>query len=534
MTRARRDSEATRLALQAELDAAKSQSERNRLGQFATPPRLASDIVEQSLALVSSDQPIRFFDPAFGTGAFYSALLSAVPPERIEAAAGFELDPHYGDAAGRFWKETGLRLHLGDFTTAAAPPHDSERFNLLICNPPYSRHHHLDAEQKHRLQAAVRQQCGLEVNGLSGLHCYFLLLVRSWMATDGLGVWLIPTEFMEVNYGVQIRRFLLQQMTLLRIHYFDPRGTQFDDALVSSAVVFVRNALPPAGHRIQLTFGNELSQPIRRHTISAHDLAHASKWTRLFSGCRQEPRRSNGRTLADLFTIKRGVATGSNSFFVLTPERIAELEIPKEFLIPILPSPRFLETDEIRSGPDGEPCIDRKRFLLTCDRSPEELKRRHPKLWAYLECGAQSGISRRYLCRHRDPWYTQEVRQPAPFLCTYMGRVGSRGPSPFRFVLNESQAIAANVYLMLYPRPAITTELAAPDVRRAVWKALSTITPEMLMDEGRSYGGGLHKIEPKELANVSAEPVLRVLPKSLRAPKQARLFDAPAIEETVP
>ena len=42
MTNAMTDREERRLAIQAELDAAKDQAERNRLGQFATPtePRL--------------------------------------------------------------------------------------------------------------------------------------------------------------------------------------------------------------------------------------------------------------------------------------------------------------------------------------------------------------------------------------------------------------------------------------------------------------------------------------------------------------
>ena len=55
------------------------------------------------------------------------------------------------------------------------------------------------------------------------------------MADDGLAAWLIPSEFMDVNYGRAIKEYLLNQVTLLRIHRFDPSDVQFNDALVSSA-----------------------------------------------------------------------------------------------------------------------------------------------------------------------------------------------------------------------------------------------------------------------------------------------------------
>ena len=54
--------EAQRLTLQAQLDLAKTQAERNRLGQFATPSSLAVEILEHAESLVSASELVRFLD----------------------------------------------------------------------------------------------------------------------------------------------------------------------------------------------------------------------------------------------------------------------------------------------------------------------------------------------------------------------------------------------------------------------------------------------------------------------------------------
>ena len=70
---------------------------------------------------------------------------------------------------------------------------------------------------------------------------------------------------------------------------------------------------------------------------------------------------------------------------------------------------------------------------------------------------------------------------------------------------------------MLYPRPKLAILLQkAPELAEAIWQALSSVTAEHLVSQGRTYGGGLHKLEPGELANMSADVVLRVLPKGIR------------------
>lgn len=62
------------------------------------------------------------------------------------------------------------------------------------------------------------------------------------MSEDGIAGWLIPSEFMDVNYGKALKAYLLREVTLLHIHRFEPNNVQFDDALVSSAVVWFKNA----------------------------------------------------------------------------------------------------------------------------------------------------------------------------------------------------------------------------------------------------------------------------------------------------
>ncbi len=504
--------EASRLLIQSQLDSAKASTERNRLGQYATPPVLATDILAYARTLVGQNAGIRFLDPALGSGAFFSALLRTFAQKRIASAEAYEIDAQYGRSAIQLWEGAGLRVHIGDFTSALHPSSDEERANLIICNPPYVRHHYLPADEKTRLQTQAKRMTGITVSKLAGLYCYFLLLCHSWLARDGIAGWLIPSEFMDVNYGRGVKQYLLHRVTLLRVHRFDPNDVQFSDALVSSAVVWLKNAAPPSGHEVEFTYGGSLATPRITKHIALSTLEDVPKWTSFPAGEVSEGAGGQSIRLSDLFTIKRGLATGDNGFFILDPERIERHDIPRRFLIPILPSPRYLDEGVIEANDAGEPALDRKRFLLSCHLPPSEVRRSFPALWRYLQTGVEAGVHETYLCGHRMPWYSQEVRPPAPFLCTYMGRQSGQDGRPFRFILNYSRATAANTYHLLYPKPSVAAILARDPARmKALWQALNDIRPETMIAGGRVYGGGLHKVEPRELSAVPASNVAALL-----------------------
>jgi len=502
--------EAKRLIEQAQLDASKSAAERNRLGQYATPSSLAIAVLDYSKSLLSSNEKIRFLEPAIGTGSLYSALLRSFPIEQIESAVGYEIDQNHAEITHRLWANTPLKINVADFTEFSPSEEENVRFNLLICNPPYVRHHHLSLEKKKALKELGIKAAGIQLSGLAGLYCYFILAAHRWMSQDGLACWLIPSEFMDVNYGEEIKHYLLNQVTLIRVHRFEPDDLQFDDALVSTSVIWFKKTKPTYEHSVIFTSGKSISAPNFSKAISSRSLKKTPKWSRTIVSDAQNIQTKSEIKLSDLFEIKRGIATGANSFFILTSEQTNQLSIPSELLTPILPSPRYLTEDEIFADKKGNPSCERKLFLLTCKLLPGEICINYPSVWSYLQQGVDAGIPERYLCKHRSLWYLQETRQPTQFLCTYMGRHQSKNGKPFRFILNHSKAIAPNVYLMMYPKKNLATLLAANhELPNLVWKALNSIPS--LEHEGRVYGDGLHKLEPRELANAPANILLEIL-----------------------
>lgn len=493
--------EASRAAAQSTADAAKSSQDRNRLGQFSTPFPVAYQMVGRALKELRGEAPIAFLEPALGSGVFFSALLRYAPATGIASATGCEIDSAYGDIAHAIWASSGLRVVPCDFVSFASEAENIGRFSLLCTNPPYVRHHHLSAQRKVELQSLVMQRLGLHVSGLSGLYVYFVLLADAVLAEGAIASWLLPAEFLYVNYGRVLREYFTGKVTLLSIHHFNPDDVLFDDALVSSCIVTYRKTRPSDASLCDVSYGDDYLTPQKQLTVLTAELRRLNKWTMAHFG--DSGLSADTLRLKDLFSVRRGIATGANDFFIIDCETAAQYDIPRTFLKPILPGPRYLHEPIIRATVDGLPELPGFRYLLDCPLPPNEVRSRYRGTWRYLQEGVARGISNGYLCAQKVAWYYQERRKPAPFLASYMGRANGNRECPIRFFVNFSDALVTNVFLNLYP----TAELAAcldgnRDRMIELGQALNNVPAECILHAGRAYGGGLHKIEPKELLEV--------------------------------
>ena len=463
---------------------------------FITPPELAEDMAKLAVSLLGPNVKIDFGDPAVGVGGFYQALRQVVQTERIASAIGIEIDSRMAAVAYRKWGTRGLDVRTGDYLHMEQLPHR----NLILANPPYLRHQKIPADIKEKLRERASVITGHRVNARAGQYVYFLLLSDKWMKPDAVAVWLIPSEFMQTEYGAAIRQYLTQKVELDRVHRFNPDDPQFERAHVLPAVVAFRNHPASTEHLVTFTEGGTLFKPTKEIIVNLAELRKDDSW----SMRRRSTEARNGTVLRirDLFTVRRGIATGANQFFVLRRERAQELNLPDSALRPILPKARALPSNVVNREPDGYPSVNPQLSLLDCSLSEEQVAAHYPAMMTYLNRAKTLGILDRSLVRNRHPWYKQEHRDPAPFLCTYMGRGGKNYP-PLRIILNKSDAIATNTYIMMYPRERLATILKdRPILIEDLFRLLKEAAQDNILHNARIHAGGLHKIEPGELLMV--------------------------------
>ncbi len=465
----------------------------NQNGFYLTPPELAIEITKYSLDLLGNEA-INFGNPAVGTGVFFGALCNLVPVEKIASAIGIEVIPKRAKTTSERWSHKGLQVLMGDYLHMDKLP----KRNLILANPPYVRYQHIEKEYGQLLRQRASIDIGMKIGGQSGLYVYFLLISHRWMSDNAIAAWLIPSEFMETNYGHSIRIYLTKNVELIRIHRFDFNDPQFENARVSSCIVVFKNKKPSENHTATFSCGGTLTSPNLREIVKISQLKNDRRW----SIPKIKKENLNNPKIGDLFTVKRGIATGANDFFILKRSEAEQIGIPDIFLKPILPKARTIENDVIEKDKDGYPIVKKQLSIIDCDLSEENIKKSYPQFYKYLQSGIEKGLLSRSLIRARKIWYSQEKRNPTYFLCTYMGR-GSKNFYPIRFLFNKSDAVATNSYLFLYPNEILSNAINENTVSlEEIFNLLKDIEKSGFEGYTRVYGGGLKKIEPKDLLEV--------------------------------
>jgi adenine-specific DNA-methyltransferase len=474
------------IAPEVQLERLRAREDRYRLGQFFTPPAIAEFMAHA----VRDVEPETVLDPGVGGG----VLLRAVGPG--SRRFGLDVDPLAVQLASSSLG-ADAELAVGDFLDPAEWPLSIESFDAIIANPPYVRHHNLNAGHK-ALAQRYSTRLGVKISSLSGSYVYFFLEALLRLNECGRLVFITPTEFLDVRYGSALKAALLESCEIDEVLVLETDELAFDGVLTTSAITVATKTAKPS-RRFTLTEArmNGGVQRGRGVELSADAAPAPDPWTPLLpSRAERIASLVQGRTarLADYARVRRGIATGDNSFFCLTRDEVDAWGIEPEYLVPVvvgakdLPASGTLDeafrAERIKSGA--------RAFLLFCHDSKDALAGKN--VLRYIEHGESLGLPERFNCRTRSPWYGVEQVPPPDFFATYMARQRAR------FVRNEVGARCMTSLLNVWANPGVSPEALRPILE-------DPSNAQLLREFGRTYGGGLGKIEPRDLLRLPVRPL---------------------------
>ena len=259
--------EERRLSVLASLDPA----ERTRLGQHFTPGPAASLIA--GLPRLPQSGRLRILDPGAGSGSLTAAIVSRVISECPELELdiiGVEIDPAVATSLNETFadcevaaRSAGVKVStqviiddIIDLATSIDRHVTLGEFDLVIMNPPYRK-----------LGRSSRERYAVSLLGAEcpNLYAAFLAVALEALRPYGQLVAITPRSFANGTYFDQFRRFLLDRLTLDRIHIFESRSKVFADTDVLQENVIVSGTRDGQQEKVIISVSDgHADQPIER------------------------------------------------------------------------------------------------------------------------------------------------------------------------------------------------------------------------------------------------------------------------------
>lgn len=455
---------------------------RKNFAQFFTPFAIAELL---SKWLLGNKNLQTALEPAFGLGVFSRILLSNKNDLIIK---GFEVDEVIFEQSK---KEFGSKVNL--FLEDYMYNDWDNKYDGIICNPPYFKFH--DYDNKSALKE-IEKHLKCKLTGFTNLYTLFLLKSIHQLKSGGRCAYIIPSEFLNSDYGKLVKQHLIKTGTLRHIIVFDFEENVFDDALTTACIVLCAN--DNNTEKVQFTNIKSVYE-LNKIDILIKDYPTISDNSNVYSLSKLNPeikwkayyqpqnvhKFKNIVPFSYYAKVVRGIATGANDFFTFSLAKAEAFNIDEKYLLPCICH-----------------CTDVKGNTFT-NTDFENLKRKGKNVYlfnainskdknviAYLQKGEAENIDKRFLTSSRNPWYLLEKRQPAPIWVSVFYRTG------LRFVRNEAGISNLTTFHCVYPQMTIYNNISI----ELLFAYLQTETARQIFNDNcREYGNGLQKFEPNDL-----------------------------------
>ena len=461
-------------------------------GAFFTPPEISQFIVDWSLrkpgdsVLEPSCGEASFLIPAGQRLRALQRKSRAKKPVALGSLNGVDVHRASAKEASRLLAEHGLESDIRVRNFFDLKP--TQLVDAVIGNPPYVRYQNFEGEAREKALAAALTQ-NVKLNQLASSWAAFTVHAARFLNPGGRLGLVLPAELLTVKYAQPVRRFLLDRFASIRLVMFEK--LVFPGVLEEVVLLLAEGEGGTDKIEVYKADGVDCLRKMREHRWTSFAPEFGDKWTpalltaKSFTAYQRLIAGGNFCGLRDWGNTYLGSVTGNNGYFAVSAETVRAFTLPESALLKISPPGskhlRGLSFSNAawKSSLDGGAAS--YLFYPPNARIGAAVKR-------YIESGESADVQAAYKCRVRSPWWRVPLVPVADILFTYMNHDRPR------LVSNGAKVHHLNSIYGIALKPE-WRKLGASLLPLAALNSASLLGSEIV---GRSYGGGLLKLEPRE------------------------------------
>ncbi|MCC7570903.1 class I SAM-dependent methyltransferase [Candidatus Micrarchaeota archaeon] len=455
-------------------------------GGFYTPNSIAAFILKWGF---NGNKENDVLEPSCGDGVFLEEIKNG--NYKYKSVTAVEIDAVEAEKA----KKIALlksEVIISDFHEFCLK--SSQKFDLIIGNPPYIRYQFFDRNQQ-KMADEIFTRAQLKYSKLTNAWVSFVIGSSLLLKEKGKIGFVLPAELLQVSFAQQLRDFLAHFYNKINIISFK---TLVFPEIQQEVILLLCEKNDSDSHfieHLELKDAQELSNlnvTTLRSPKKKIDFK-SNKWTFYFLDQDEIDfieRLQESEAIPKLgkyAKVEVGITTGSNPFFTVSASTVKEYNLEK-FAQPLVgrsvqvPSAIFTHKDWLENR------IAEARTHLLVFPSLSELKN-HAGAMKYIRWGEDQGINKGYKCRIRNEW------QMVPSLRISDALFIRRNNLYPKLIINEAGAYTTDTMHRVTVKPDVDINALIASYYNSLSLAFAEIC-------GRSHGGGVLELMPNEAEEI--------------------------------
>ncbi|MDQ3748101.1 MAG: class I SAM-dependent methyltransferase [Acidobacteriota bacterium] len=456
-------------------------------GGFYTPEPIAEFILRWG---INGSNNLEILEPSCGDGVFLEQLQKH--NLKYNSVTAVELDKAEAEKAEQI-SLTNKQIINTDFHSYCNDT--SQRFDLIVGNPPYIRYQFFDKNQQFEA-ATIFYKAGLSYSKLTNAWVSFV--VGSSLLLKDLGGkigFVLPAEILQVSFAQQLRKFIAHFYNKINIISFEK--LVFPN-IQQEVVLLLCEKNETKSHNIEHI---ELRDASELQTLDVARLRspkknidfNTNKWTFYFleqeeiNFLENVAKKYNIPTIRDFAKVEVGITTGSNDFFTVPLTTVQEYDL-EEYAKPMVGRSVQVNSVVFTDNDWQKNKFSKAKAHLLVFPDKQNLNHKNGAV-KYIEQGEDLGIHKGYKTGIRDDWFV------VPSLKISDALFIRRNNLYPRLIINQAGAYTTDTMHRVFVRPETNIEAFTASYYNSLSLALAEVC-------GRSHGGGVLELMPNETERI--------------------------------